>query len=104
MSNFQCENCGCVENSVNGNYHTRFMPEMFDWTGKENLKGKLLCNVCTPNKWHDGKPNKYGVWHNRFRRRFLPKGEYVTNREGNLVHRSTAEYPKTEDYSDTEYL
>jgi hypothetical protein len=51
----------------------------------------LLCSAC------DKDPNykSGGQWHNRFERVFLPKGMFVTNRDGNLAHRETG---------DTDYL
>jgi hypothetical protein len=63
--------------------------EWFDWTGIESRKGKHLCSVCAPTKYSDGTPTEYGKWHGRFERVFLPKGEFRTNRQGNLEHTAT---------------
>lgn len=104
MAEYQCPSCGCKENSAYGLYHTRFQVNMYDWTGKEHLKGKPLCSACAPDKYSDGKPSKYGQWHNRFKRQFLPKGQFVTANGGNLVHHVTGErygpYVRDIEYSD----
>lgn len=70
MSLFQCEKCGCVENTATSNY----------WFRKDKTsacKGQKLCSACDPdlNKWH-------GV----FKRMYLPKGQFHTNQQGNLTH------------------
>ncbi len=90
MSLFQCENCGCCENTAlscqgcNGYAET-----FFDWTGLEDRKGKKLCSACAPSKHKDGTPSELGVWHGEFARTFLPMGEFFTNRVGNLEHKAT---------------
>jgi hypothetical protein len=84
---YQCENCGCAENTAWGNAHTRFMKDLYDFTGIEHLEGKLLCSACGPTKYKRGGQTKYGKWHNHFKRKFLPKGVFIKNREGNLVHK-----------------
>jgi hypothetical protein len=91
MSLFQCENCGCVENTALSSQCTKWMPEVFDWEGIEDLEGKALCCVCAPKKFSDGNPTKFGKWHNHFPRMFLSKGEWETNKEGNLSHKKTGE-------------
>lgn len=87
MGMYQCENCGCAENTAKGCYHNARMKNLFDWVGIEHLENKLLCSVCGPTKYVSGKPTKYGVWHNSFKRKFLPKGQFIKNKEGNLVHK-----------------
>lgn len=89
MSLFQCENCGCRENTACSAQGTKHMTRIYDWSGIEDLKGKMLCSVCAPTKFRDGVPTKFGVWHNRFKRTFLPMGEFKTNQEGNLEHIKT---------------
>jgi len=91
MSLFQCENCGCCENTALAP-HTKWMSEIYDWTDKEALEGMELCSACSPSKFADGtKAKEYGKWHNRFERVFLPKGMFVTNRVGNLAHKETGD-------------
>lgn len=91
MSLYQCEHCGCCENTALGHYwpglagHT----DWFDWTGMEDRRGKKLCSACGPTKYEDGKPTDSGTWHGQFGRVFLPKGQFKTNQRGNLEHVET---------------
>lgn len=81
MSLFQCEECGCCENTALCNYHWR--------TYKKLPK---VCSACEPKT--DGEPGSVpapGEWHGEFPRVFLPKGMFVTNHEGNLAHKDTGE-------------
>lgn len=90
MSLFQCENCGCAENtavSYQGFQHI----DMFDWSGCEKNQGKALCIVCGPKRLKDGTPTGAGSWHGAFSRIFLPLGCFSTNRQGNLQHKSTGD-------------
>lgn len=84
MSIFQCENCGCAENTALGWYHSRDNDRL---TVKEQL-GKKLCCVCTSQYYPSGeKKDRYnGKWHGQFKRVFLPKNTCFTNGEGNLQH------------------
>ena len=84
MSLFQCESCGCCENTALSNYHTRGTKI---WPGK--YRDKKLCSACGPPEYSDGGKTKYGKWHGRFARTFLPKGEFKTNMVGNLEHIGT---------------
>lgn len=86
MSLFQCENCGCVENTALSCQGIKQVTEWFDWAGIEERKGLLLCSACAPTKHEDGTPSKLGVWHGQFSRRYLPKGLFKTNRYGDLEH------------------
>lgn len=91
MAIYQCEWCGCKENSTKGNLNTWHMPDMYSWAGIEDRKGMKLCSACSPIYYSDGKPcSKFnGQWHGCFERVFLPKGMFVTNGEGNLMHKET---------------
>lgn len=75
MSLFQCENCGCCENTALCNYHWR-----------KYKKLPLVCSACD-----DDRELSDGEWHGRFERVFLPPGMFVTNHEGNLAHRDTGD-------------
>ncbi len=94
MSLFQCEVCGCVENTACSFQGIKPMEDSFDFTGIEERKGKLLCSACAPSKFNGGKDNGLGKWHGKFNRTFLPLGMFKTNRVGNLEHIETGE----EDY------
>ena len=88
MSIFQCDKCGCSDNTACGNnYHTRYNNEK--WFGIK--KGLKLCTACTPSHTLDGQlvDERSGKWHNEWQRVFLPKGEFFTNQEGNLEHKET---------------
>ena len=92
MSLFQCENCGCVENTaLSCQGFTGYPEQWFDWSYAPNLKGKSLCSACGPAKHSDGSETEYGKWHNKFKRIFLPKGMFKTNRVGNLEHIETGD-------------
>ena len=86
MSLFQCSECGCVENTALCNYS--YITCGF-W---DELKGKMPCSACTPDKFNNGTNNiKGGKWHGKFERIYLPKGMFKTNRHGNLEHIKTGE-------------
>lgn len=70
MSLFQCEECGCRENTACCDYWVRYKKE----------DKRLLCSVCDPD---------ISKWHNRFPRMMLPKGQFKTNSVGNLQHIET---------------
>ena len=85
MSLFQCEHCGCCENtalSSQGFYWT----ELFDFAGIEDRRGKKLCSACGPSKYSDGTKANGGEWHGKFDRVFLPMGMFRTADNGNLEH------------------
>lgn len=94
MSLFQCERCGCVENTALSSQGFKVHAEDFDWTGIEDRQGLRLCSACGPTRYDGGEPTSYGVWHGKFKRVFLPIGQFKTNRRGNLEHIQTG----TEDY------
>jgi len=83
VSLFQCENCGCRENTAVSNQGFRDR-EVFDFSGNEALEGMLLCSACGPEKFKDGRPTGAGKWHGEFERVFLPLGQYMTSHNGNL--------------------
>ena len=90
MSLFQCEHCGCAENTALS--HRGFAwPELYDWTGREDLRGKKLCSACGPTKHSDGTPTWRSGWHGKFDRVFLPMGMFQTNCEGDLAHIKTGD-------------
>jgi hypothetical protein len=91
MSLFQCEECGCCENTALSAQGFRVLSDCFDWTGIEHKKGKLLCSACGPTKYSDGTETEYGKWHDEFERVFLPMGMFKTNRVGNLSHIETGD-------------
>ncbi|MGL5398147.1 MAG: hypothetical protein ACRDBQ_23215 [Shewanella sp.] len=92
MSLFQCENCGCAENTALSSQGFGWgFTDFFSWEGFEHLKGKNLCSACGPTHYAGGKPSGYGKWHNKFDRVFLPKGKFKTNHVGNLEHIETGE-------------
>lgn len=90
MSLFQCDNCGCCENTALSFHGFRPMKEEFDWSYAPEREGMLLCSACGPIRYKDAEPTeKGGKWHGEFPRVFLPKGEFGTNRRGNLEHIKT---------------
>lgn len=91
MSLFQCERCGCAENTALSSQGFKPWPDQFDWTGMEDRKGMRLCSDCGPTKYSDGSPTEYGQWHGRFPRVFLPLGMFRTAQNGNLEHVETGD-------------
>ena len=90
MSLFQCENCGCCENTaLSSQGFNGIFADFFDWSYAPERKGMKLCSACGPVKYKDGEPSEYGKWHGKFDRVFLPRGEFFTNGVGNLEHRET---------------
>ncbi len=84
MSLFQCQHCGCKENTALSEQGFVWATE-YDWTGIEERKGMKLCSACGPAKYKDGSAvEDGGKWHGRFPRVFLEKGEYRTNKVGSL--------------------
>ena len=85
MSLFQCYECGCRENTATCNFWSNMDG---NWRGVESQPW-MLCSACDPS---------IGKWHDKFERRFLPKGMFVTNERGNLAHKETGE-ENTEAYA-----
>ena len=95
MSLFQCQNCGCCENTAVSHQGFTMYPEAFDWSSMPERRGMQLCSACGPSHYKDGQKCKYGgTWHGVFGRVFLPKGLFKTNKRGNLEHIETG----SEDY------
>ncbi len=79
MSLYQCEECGCCENTALGWYH-------YTEHDDPKYKGRKLCSACGPSTFSDGsKVDKCGEWHGRFERTFYPKGTMKTDDNGNLT-------------------
>lgn len=92
MSLFQCEVCGCCENTALSSQGCKgFFEQVFDWTGFEDRRGKLLCSACGPTKHSDGMETGLGKWHGKFRQVFLPMGEFHTAQNGNLENIKTGD-------------
>ena len=89
MSLFQCEHCGCCENTALAMQGFKGIEDWFDWSGIEERKGKLLCSACGPSRERNGAELPYGKWHGKFDRVFLPIGKFKTDKNGNLEHIET---------------
>lgn len=92
MSLFQCQVCGCVENTALSWQGFSWLEE-FDWSGIEDRRGKKLCCMCGPKKFKDGAHTSEtpDEWHDRFPRTFLPLGMFRTAANGNLEHVETGD-------------
>ncbi len=95
MSLFQCDTCGCVENTAtSGTYHVRNVERLMP----KKFLGMKLCCVCGPDVWADGSNiSKTGKWHDLFTRKFYPVGTLYTDAQGNVRNIKTNEHPKKED-------
>lgn len=92
MSLFQCENCGCVENTaLSSQGFNGYFEKMFDWSYAPERRGKRLCSACGPVKYIDGTDTKYGKWHGLFSREYLPLNMFITDSVGNLAHKETGD-------------
>ena len=102
MSLYQCDQCGCIENTAVGHYHCRSMKDMF--LNEHKYLDKKLCSVCGPKFFKDGTPTGHGKWHGKFDRMYYPKGKLYTDDNGNVRDVDTNEYPNNELLKDKEYL
>lgn len=93
MALFQCQECGCVENSSSGWYHAKGR----GYTKDKEKDKKELCSECGPTEYSDGTPTKLGQWHNRFTKKIYPLGSLYTDGEGNVRYKHNNEYPKKEE-------
>lgn len=80
MSLYQCEECGCCENTACGWYH--YTPHVDPRYDK-----RKLCSACGPTHFSDGSKTDLGEWHGRFERTYYTKGTMKTDNHGNLVKR-----------------
>ena len=94
MSLFQCEVCGCRENTAYSMQGFKGITECYDWSYAPERKGLLLCSACGPTHEVGGAQSGFGVWHGNFERVFLPLGMFKKNHRGNLAHVETGD----EDY------
>lgn len=94
MSLFQCQACGCRENTAYAIQGFKFSVELYDWAYAPEREGLLLCSACGPPFDKNGAPSGFGYWHGQLERMFLPIGMFKTGRMGTLVHVETGD----EDY------
>jgi len=93
MSLFQCQHCGCCENTALAwQGFRRFGTDDFDWSGIESRRGMELCSACGPARFIDGGSTDFGKWHDQFDRVYLPMGKFRTARNGNLEHVDTGSH------------
>ena len=91
MSLFQCENCGCAENTADSCQGFKAVHDSFDWSAIPERLGKMLCSACGPTHYAGGTPSGFGKWHNHFPRTYLPLGMFRKARNGNLEHVETCD-------------
>ena len=89
MSLFQCQNCGCCENTALSAQGFKMMKHLFDWSFAPEREGLRVCSACGPTNYRDGKPTEFGKWHGVFSRTYYPMGEFSTDHEGNMAHNET---------------
>lgn len=95
MSLFQCDVCGCCENTALSLQGFKLLVECFDWSYAPEREGLKLCSACGPTHYANNEgPTDYGKWHDQFKRVYLPLGMFCTNERGNLSHVDTG----SEDY------
>jgi hypothetical protein len=94
VSLFQCDKCGCVENTALGHYHTRNWAELWP----DEVLGKALCSECMPTKFRSGETcEKGGKWHGRFEKRCYPLGSLYTDDVGNVRRKSDNKHPSEDE-------
>lgn len=91
MSLFQCEVCGCRENTALSMDGFKGITEFFDWSYAPEREGLLLCSSCGPSHEASGSLSGFGKWHGQFERLFLPLGMFKKGRQGTLVHVETGD-------------
>lgn len=91
MSLFQCEVCGCRENTAYSMQGFKGITEFYDWSYAPEREGLGLCSACGPSSEASGAPSGYGRWHGHFERIFLPIGMFKKGRQGNLEHVETGD-------------
>jgi hypothetical protein len=85
VSIYQCEECGCAENTALGWY-------WYNEHKDPKYNKRKLCSACGPEFYSDGSSTeKCGKWHGRFKRKFYPIGSMVTDGHGNLITKEAAE-------------
>jgi hypothetical protein len=98
MSIFQCDKCGCAENTA-----LVWYPRGTALDGADN-EPRTLCSACAPLEYPDGTATGHtGEWHGRFPRRYYPKGAMGTGPDGNLCHRTSGRESSEFWESPTEY-
>jgi hypothetical protein len=84
VSLFQCQECGCCENTACGWY----------WYTKHDdpkYNDRKLCSACGPATFSDGTKNdKCGEWHGRFERTYYPLNSMETDSSGNLKKKAAS--------------
>ena len=69
MAIFQCDECGCAEDTAWGWLHNALI---VDVTLPEHL-GTRVCSACAPAEWGPGRPIEgFGAWHDKFPRVYYP--------------------------------
>ena len=91
MSFFQCEVCGCRENTALSMQGFKDITECYDWSYAPDREGLRLCSACGPTHESNGTPSGYGTWHGNFERVFLPIGMFQKNHRGSLAHIETGD-------------
>lgn len=89
MSLFQCEVCGCRENTAYSMQGFKGITECYDWSYAPEREGLLVCSACGPTHEANGSVSGFGKWHGKFERVFLPLGMFKKNHRGNLAHVDT---------------
>lgn len=112
VSSFQCEVCGCVDNTAYGLYGTTIQRRSYDWSYAPERKDLNVCSACGPCRFVSGTTavkirndvNCRGSWHGFWSRSFLPLGNYTTNHEGSLVNKETMKPPAFHEYIPAEQV
>lgn len=76
MPLFICDECGCVENTVSGNYWNK--DNKSSWKKKD--LGRALCSEHAPTHFKNGEKvsRNNGKWHGEFKQRKPTKKELAT--------------------------
>ncbi|WP_081235202.1 MULTISPECIES: hypothetical protein [Pseudomonas] len=91
MSFFQCEVCGCRENTALSMQGFKDITEIYDWSYEPDREGLRLCSACGPSYESSGAPSGFGQWHGKFERVFLPLGMFQKSQGGSLAHIETGD-------------
>lgn len=91
MAIFQCDECGCAEDTAYGWLHCSLL---VDVTKPEQL-GTRVCSACAPSKWPIGNAIEgFGVWHDKFPRVYYPHGKFKKTKAYKEKHGRKRQYKK----------
>ena len=66
MSLFQCEVCGCRENTAHSMPGFKGITKCYDWSFAPERDGLLVCSACGPSHEARGSGSGFVKWYGKF--------------------------------------